>query len=471
MKVHFVVPPAQKPVDRIYGCNYAFFLQHNVILLSIATLLRDNGIEVEITDCLIDGVGEVGEIEDSADVYAFYSVALTRQLDLNAAASLRSYCKPLVFMGPDPTWEPEAYLIDQLDYVVRGEPEYTNLELLRTIEQGKGIEGVKGVSYRRNGLIVHNDTRGYIEDLDVLPIPDRDILKHPLRYFNAQFKQSPQTTLLTSRGCAHRCYYCVPNSLSYARELESKRYQGKKPPVKLRSAENVIEELEIIHALGYRGIKVIDDQFVWSKERTLKICQALKRLGFETMCLARADTLLDREVVRALAEANVKSIDLGIESFDAEILEYIRKDIDPSIYETVIRNLRDFGIEPEINILLGSCPLETKETIQETWEKVRELDVEIIHAKVCAAFPGTDFYYEAKENGWITTEDYVPHDASKETHTTYPHLPKEYLETTVKRMYREHYFSPKYLMKQLKNIKSFTELMNKARAAWGILTR
>jgi radical SAM superfamily enzyme YgiQ (UPF0313 family) len=189
------------------------------------------------------------------------------------------------------------------------------------------------------------------------------------------------------------------------------------------------------------------------------------------MCLARADKLLDREVVRALAEANVKSIDLGIESFNADILKYIRKDLDPSIYETVIGNLRDFGIESEINILLGSCPLETKETIQETWEKVRELDVEIIHAKVCAAFPGTDFYYEAKENGWITTEDYVPHDASKETHTAYPHLPKEYLEDTVKRMYREHYFSPGYLFKRFMGIRSFTELRNKLRAAWRVFTR
>ena len=70
---------------------------------------------------------------------------------------------------------------------------------------------------------------------------------------------------------------------------EGRKYKGKKPPVKLRSAEKVIEELEIIHQLGYRGVKFIDDQFVWGKERTLQICDALKRFDFETLCLARAD--------------------------------------------------------------------------------------------------------------------------------------------------------------------------------------
>ena len=64
MKAHIVIPPAKKAVDRIYGCNYAFFLQHNVILLGLAALLRDSGIDVEITDCLVERVPSVDEIAD-----------------------------------------------------------------------------------------------------------------------------------------------------------------------------------------------------------------------------------------------------------------------------------------------------------------------------------------------------------------------------------------------------------------------
>lgn len=472
MKVHFVIPPAKKPVDRIYGCNYSLFPQHNVILLSIVTFIRGNGMSVQITNCPVDGIDRIEDLDDSGDVYVLYSVGLSQRLDLETAKTLRAkYRKPIVFMGPYPTWTPESYLLDEGYYVVRGEPEYSLLELLEVLERDDSVDRVKGVSWRQDREIIHNHFRGHVENLDSLPIPDRNLLKNPLKYFHPQFKRSPQTTLMASRGCAYRCYYCVPNSLSYARELESRKYTGKKPPVTLRSAESVIEELEVLHKLGYKGVKFIDDQFLWGRERTLHICDALKRFDFETICLARADRLQDKEVVRALAEANVTSIDLGIESFDPRILDYIKKDIDPCIYDEVIANLRAFGIEPELNILLGSCSLETKETIEETWKRAKRFDVDIIHVKVCAAYPGTEFYNEALEHGWITTEDYIPHDASKETYTSYPHLPQEYLQKTVKRMYREHYFSPRYFMKQLKNIKSFTELMNKARAAWGILTR
>ena len=94
--------------------------------------------------------------------------------------------------------------------------------------------------------------------------------------------------MISSRGCAYNCYYCVPNSLDFAREIEFKRYDPmrKKPPVRMRSAKNIIEEIKMLHSQGFNSISFLDDQFVWNKERIIKICDGIKDLNMEWSCLA-----------------------------------------------------------------------------------------------------------------------------------------------------------------------------------------
>ncbi|MFH1593040.1 MAG: radical SAM protein [Candidatus Woesearchaeota archaeon] len=466
LRVHFVMPPAKKPVDREYGCNYAFFMQHNVVILEIATLLRDNGFKVEITDCPVDKV-PLREI-NPAEVYVFYSVYLTKDIDLKAAEYLDTQSQHIIFIGPDPTWSPKKYLLKENWFVVRGEPDFSLLDLLKNIKKQRDI---KNVSYITKDKKVVNNPSRELTDLNKLPIPDRTLLKNPYKYTNSQLHNYPVTTMQTSRGCAYRCYYCVPNSLSYARELDWKKTHQRKPPVGLYPVKRILEEFAEINKLGYKGIKIIDDQLLWNKERSLEIFRGIKDFGLEIACLARADHLLDREVIEAMAEAGVKYVDIGIESFNQEILDYIQKDVKVETFYKAIKNLRDFGIEPEINVLIASCPLETKETIKETLEKTKQLDVEVIHVKACAPFPGTEFHKLAIKNKWITTDDYIAHDASKETYTNYPHLPQEYIEKVVKRTYNKHYFSPKFLFGELMKVRSAKELRDKAKTAYTILKR
>lgn len=466
MKIHFVMPPDKKPVDRIYGCNYAFFLQHNIFILEIATLLKNKGFKVEITDCPVDKIS-LDKISDS-DIYIIYSVYLTRKTDLKAAEFLDKKSKHIIFLGPDPTLDPKKYLLKSNWFVVRGEADFTLLDLLNNI---KNPRKVKGVSYIKDNKIINNPSRE-LTNLDSLPIPDRTLLKNPKKYRNSQLHKFPVTTMVTSRGCIHRCYYCVPNSLDYARELEWKKYHnGVKPKVDIYPTDKIIKEFEEIKELGYKGIKIIDDQLLWDSKRSLKIFNAIKGFGFEIACLARADHLLDRNVIKTMAEAGVKYVDIGIESFNQEILDYVKKDIKVETFYTAIKNLRDFGIEPEINILIGSCPLETKETIQDTLKKAKKFDVEVIHVKACAAFPGTEFHKLAIKNKWIASEDYIEHDASKETYTNYPHLPKKYIEKVVRDAYNKHYFSSKFLFKELIKIRSLKELKDKTITAWNIIRR
>ncbi|MGR3310285.1 MAG: B12-binding domain-containing radical SAM protein [Candidatus Brocadiales bacterium] len=497
-KIHFLIPPMPpeangKSPDRIFGCNYAFFFQHNIFILYPATLLKKAGYNVRVIDCAIENETIDSALKDKADAYVFYSVFLSREIDIKTANVIESTVSndiPIIFMGSDPTYCPENYLLSPNRFVIRGEPEYSLLDLINNLShsftepfachserseeshlstQEKlhtcDISKVEGISWYANEKVIHNQYRKYIEHLDSLPFPDRTLLKNPQKYFNAKFQKLPSTTILTSRGCAFKCYFCVPNSLSFARELEWKRWTESKPPVTKRNVNNIVEEFREVADSGYNSVFILDDQFVWGKARTLEILEGIKDLNLEISLLARPDMLTDKELVNKMAEAGIRHVDLGVESFNEDILRDIRKDLDVSTIEKSISHLKEVNIKPEINVMLGASPLETEETIKDTLEKVKRYDVDIVHAKICAPFPGTEFHDIAKKSGWMITKEYVPIDTACDSLISYPHLSREKQIKLLKTFYRKHYFNPRYLIKHLAALKSFRELKNKARAA------
>jgi len=475
MKIHFLIPPSntEKTPDRLFGCNYGFFIQQNIFLLYPATLLKEKGFDIEITDCTIEKISLKQALKNEADIYVFYSVFLSRQIDLKAAEQIEKKYpeKPIIFIGPDPTYKPEFYLKKENRFIVRGEPEYTLLELVKAIKSKNlknKIKTIKGISYLKKGKIIHNKPRDYIKNLDKLPIPDRTLLKKPFSYSNPKFRKQPSTTMITSRGCAFRCYFCIPNSLSFARELEYKRYHKKKPPVTMRSPKNIIQEFKIIKKQGYKSVFIVDDEFVWGKERTLEILKGIKPLNLEIAILARCDMLTDINLVKAMKQAGITYIDLGVESYDQKILDDIKKDLKIETIEKSINNIKKCKIQPEINVMFGASPLETKETIKKTINFVEKLGVDIVHSTICTPFPGTDFREIAIKKGWTENKEYKPIDPGAESLISYPHLSKEELIKATKTLYRRHYFNLRYLLRQIVKVRSLKELFGKIKTAINI---
>jgi len=252
----------------------------------------------------------------------------------------------------------------------------------------------------------------------------------------------------------------VPNSLSYARELEYKKYYCKKPPPCLYSAERVIEEFSNIARLGFRSVSIIDDEFLWDDERTLQICYGIKGLGLEWSCLARPDKI-NEKVAKAMADAGCAYVDLGAESFDEDVLKSMRKDLLPQDTQKAVEILKKFHIKIELNVLFGGTPKETEATMKGTFKALKKLNVDYVLFSIANPFPGTDFYYAAKKEGWMCYGDYIPVDPSKNAIIGYPHLSKEKLERFISYAYLAYYLNVRYLLKQLLNVKSIGDLSNK----------
>lgn len=468
MKFAFIIPPVlagKREVERVFGCTYGLYRIPNIFILYAAAVIRQEGGKASFIDGVALGWNRDSfsrYIKEASDeVFLFYTVNLARENDLESLKIIRKF-KPhnwVIFMGPSPTHTPDAYLTEERVVVIRGEAERALSSLFRIFRNEKEIDekalaACKGISYRLNEKIRHNPKEDAISDIDALPFPARDLLDKK-RYFNPKLGITPFTALLTSRGCSFRCRYCVPNSLSFARELEFRKGSDSwaKPRVAIRSHENVCEELTLLKKDGYRAISILDDQFIWDGKREARIAEAMGRLGFAWGCLSRGDMITD-EAARALGENNCKYVDVGIESFSQNILDDIGKGTSVDRVCKGIELLRKNRVPVKLNILLGASKLETMDTIKHTLSVARKLAPYSIMVSICNPFPGTEFWEIAQRERWLLTEQYKAVDVQKESTIEYPHLKKRELEDAIRRANLEFFLAPKFILANILRIKS-----------------
>jgi len=480
-KIIFLIPPVieGKVPERLFGCSHQLYPSINIGMLQSAAVLEKNGYTVGFIDCPVENRKD---FPMDTDIYVFYNVFLAKNIDLFWANKILKTNKntKIIWIGPEPTrlGVADDYLINESCFICRGETEKTILELLKEFDnKNPNYEKILGLSWRKEGKIIHNPFRPLMtnEELDQLPFPSRHLIKNPERYKNPKFKKGPTTVAYTSRNCWGRCWMCLPSSLTFAREIEHKNFHNfQKPPCGLFSPKRVIEEFKEIKRLGYRSVLIADDSFIFGKQRLLDICNGIKDLGLEWGCLLRADTLKDDEMAEAMKESGCSFCDIGLESFSQDVLDYIKKDMKVEDNIRAIDLLRRHGIQPKINILLGACPLETEDMIKNTVEKLIEMDLDYVSFAIVLPHPETEFYKTCKKNKWFATgtEDYTPASPLEEGTVSFPNgLSNKDYERLLKWCYRRIYLRPSFIWSRLKNIRNLKQLKEDLRTAWNLVLK
>jgi len=477
MKILFLIPPPldnAPPAERIFGCNYGMYPQANIFILYPATILKNSGYEVICLDFPIQKKGK-RDFEQfcetkTFDIVIFHSVFLSKKTDIIARNMIHEKNKKtkFIYMATEATASPDDF-IDENSIVIRGEPESCIVDVVNALKEGEAFETIPGISFNKNGKKIHNGGCVIIKNLDDLPFPDRSLFESN-DYYHPKISHRRFTLMITSRACSFNCYFCVPNSLAFAREIEFKRdNKMQRPPVGLRSPKNVIDEFSMLAKAGYKAISFIDDQFIWGDNRTIEICKGIEQYGIEWRCLARADTLSNYKTVKAMASAGCKLVTMGIESFNQEILDYIGKGCKKDLFYSATSNLKKAKIEVGINILIGASPLETKDTIEETFNELITLDPDYVYFSICTPFPYTPFNAKAKKQNWMIKPEYDAIDPRRESFISYPHLTKEELEKIIKKLYFKYYFRPAFLWRETLKLKNPRDLINKLKTAFAIL--
>lgn len=472
MKVSFLIPPepvAEKPAERSAGCTRVVYPMPNLYELTVAALVESEGYEVAYVNLSAGSVSDLTEFAESdrSDVYMIWSVNLSRAADFAARDALLSAHPEakVVFLGPGATFFPQLYLTDARVIVVRGEPEMTVKELLACLRDGEDYTSLQGLTLvDGEGAIRRNVSRPLMTDLDSLPFAARHLAgKH--EFHNPKLKLAPYTTMLTSRNCPFQCIYCVPSSLTFARELDYRADHGRKPPISYRSVKSVEAELDMLAAEGYKAIGFVDDNFIWNEERTAGLCAALKKHGFLWGCQARVDAITE-PIAKMLGESGCTYVDLGVESFNDEILKFIHKGFSADRIAPAVNLLKKYNVPVKLNILIGTSPLETVQTLTDTLKKAKALKVDQVMFNIVSPFPGTVFYKMAKENGWIKGGEYEPTNVQRDSILSYPHLTAEEMERVLFRFNLRYFLSPRIMWRHLRRFRSVSEFVPAAKALW-----
>jgi len=453
----FLVPPAQlnkkkSSVDRLYGCNYGFDHKTPLHLLQSATLVRDNGYNVRLLDCPAEGYNLKKFIkfisgQSSLKLVVFFTVWLSADEDIAAAQIISGLVNGvrIIFTGPYPTWKPELFLKKDNYFVVRGEPEEALVELAGGFKDPDSISRIRNVSFISKTGVQHNPSRELL-DLDALPAPDRGLLKG--RYSFNRLNSFPATAACFSRGCIFKCVYCAPQAGDQCVELEYRKHSPVKPPLRSRAAENMIREFRDIHSLGYKGVEICDNQFVWDKKTVIEVCAGIKDLGLEWICCARADHLKDKEALLAMREAGCRLIYMGTESFDQRILDDTDKEMAVEDSLKAVKLLRECGIEPEISVLFGASGLETEATLRYSIREARKLKTGFIHYSIALPLPNTRLYSLARDKGWLK-EDFLPEDNIRAGLIDLPGISAKRLRSIIRGCYFKQYLSFRFIGKQI----------------------
>lgn len=331
------------------------------------------------------------------------------------------------------------------------EYEYTVRDWLAALDCGASLESVDGLVWRNAaGEAITNRPREPIRNLDELPFVT-EVYKRYLHIPDYFYGHSlwPLVVFDTSRGCPYHCSFCVyPQTFSG----HTMRY---------RSKEHVADEFEFV-AREMPEVKTVmleDDTFIINKKRTMDLAKELirrgNRLPFDSNC--RADVGIDLELLRTLRQAGARLFCVGFESGDPEVIRGVRKNNTDSRNANYHEEARKFvRLCRKADIKIHGCFMignlnETRESMEKTLQFAMELKPDTAQFFPIMVYPGTESYRQARELGYIASEDFSQWLTPDGLHNSVVNLPglthRELVEFCDKAR-RRFYLSPGYLLRK-----------------------
>ena len=326
-----------------------------------------------------------------------------------------------------------------IDWVGRKEFDFTCKEVC----EDRPLESISGLSFRKEGKIIHNPERELIHNMDALPWV-ADVYKRDLeieKYFIG-YLMHPYISMYTGRGCPAQCTFCL-----WPQTIGGHKYR-------VRSAENVAAEMAYMKKLfpQVREFFFDDDTFTANLPRAREIAKKLAPLGLTWSCNSRAN--LDEDTIRFFKDCGLRLFLVGYESGNDDILKRIKKGVTTDEMRRFTKACHRAGVVIHGTFILG-LPVETPETIEQTMQFAQDLDVFSMQVSLAAPYPGTELYEMARQNGWFSKKDktdIVHGDGFQQSTLEYPGLTKDEIFESVDRFYRQYYLRPGPILRIIKTM-------------------
>ena len=471
MKVLFIMPSMDNGYWKTLGKKVGP-RSEPLSLVYIATTLNHNGHQATILDCEAEGLS-LGDVEKHLKENNFGMVGIamltlmySQCVDLAKLVKKVNPDTKVVVGGPHPTTNAIQVLTDipEVDFAVIGEAEFTFLDLVKAVENKTNLSEIKGIAYRDNNNIPKiTPEREMIEDLDIIPMPDRKLLKMNLyRPSVSYYKKLPAYIVLTSRGCPYRCTFCS--------KVFEKTYR-------YNSSDRVVAEVkDLVENFGAKEIVFRDDTFTMKKSWTEEVCNKLIAEGLNKKirwsCMTRVN-LITPDLLRLMKQSGCWGIHFGVESGNQRLLDLMKKDVTVEQIRDAFKWTREAGIETRAFMMLG-LPSETREESLETIQFAKSLNPDWAQFTICTPYPGTEMYKQAIESGEMKTGNwdnfqtwggfsdhklvFVPHGRTSEE-----------LKNMQKYALRSFYFRPKIILRKMTKLDNLPILKKYITGAFALM--
>ena len=410
-------------------------------LCYIAAVLRNRGHRVGILDCLAEGFRN-REVSGGQVLFGLSDEAIAERIrefrpDVVGCSAMFSMQYPqarrlcglvkqidprivVVVGGIHATIQPAEVLADSaVDFVIRGEADYTFADLVDALEQKKDYSAIDGLGFRDGGKVVVRDKTTFIENLDDLPLPARDLLKIDCYYqaglaHGFLLTSKRNVNLITSRGCPGGCIFCTIH-LMWGRRFRA------------RSPENVLAELDQVKRdFSARHVQFEDDNLTFDIPRAKQLFQGMiaRKLNLSwTTPNGVAAWRMDEETLRLMKSAGCHYVKFAVESGSQRVLSDVigkPQKIDEVI--ALIRFARRIGMKVGSFFVVG-LPGETKQEMQASFDFPHQVRLDWVEYSIATPHYGTELRRLCEENrlllahdlsdlyarkGLVQTEDFTP---------------------------------------------------------------
>lgn len=379
MKKVVLVSPSEKHILMEAGDR------PNIGICYLSASLRDTGQISTIIDLNHSSYKELSIQLKNADFIGVTIITPNYEWAINFAKHIRHNFPhiELIAGGPHATVAPES-LQEYYDYIIIGEGEKAIVDIVKRKLNDNFVKCYSSISPCHHCIIIKYP---YEENLDSLPSPYEEI---DLKKYGINQEGHRTMIVLGSRSCDFNCCFCTKNILGSRQRFHS--------------INRVIKEIKTVKKKGFDSIYFLDDHFTSNKERTLELCKKIKPLNITYRISTRSDRL-DEDIVKALKDSGCRSIGLGLEHMDNEVLKATNKANTVENHLKAIRLLHKHGINVRGEFIIN-LPKATKETALKTLEIAKQENLKFADWYCLTAYPGTPIWDTPKKFGCKVNKKY-----------------------------------------------------------------
>jgi len=402
---------------------FPFFLAYT------ASLLENKGYEIVVDDGVAVNETEEELLEkisfEKPDVLLFESSTPTIDYDLMLVKKIKQKSPKtiLCLTGAHITVFPQQILKEnpKIDFLFLAEYELNFSNFIDCLSNKRRVDDVQGLAFRKNNKIIINKEKA-IEKLDVLPFPARHLFPQNNKpnisaYWDGFCQHQPSIQMQASRGCPFRCNFCLWNQVIY----QNGKYR-------FFSAKRVVDEMQqAVDKYHVKEIYFDDDTFTADKKQVLNICQEIKKRKLKVFWSVMGDAMIsDKEMITDMAKAGCIGIKFGVESGNKEILKNINKPINFEKVKQFVVWCSEYKIKNHATFTFGLLG-ETKQTMKQTLDFAKELDVDSVQFSLTTPFPGTRYFDQLKKENRLISQNWKDFDGSSSSVINFENITPEYL--------------------------------------------